>query len=84
MEANYDSEVDVLKMNWSDAKIGESDAISTGVILDYDSQGNVIGLEVLNASKKIQNLNPHATKGSKIATIEKIVRPCQRLFGQIS
>ncbi|MDJ0598203.1 MAG: DUF2283 domain-containing protein [Crocosphaera sp.] len=55
MEAKYDRDVDVLRLNWSNAEIEESDAISPGVILDYDAQGNVIGIEILNASKKIEN-----------------------------
>ncbi|MGB5769361.1 MAG: DUF2283 domain-containing protein [Crocosphaera sp.] len=55
MEAKYDAEVDVLRINWSEAEIEESDSINPGVILDYDSQGNVIGIEILNASKKIKN-----------------------------
>jgi len=58
MKAKYDREVDVLSINWSEAEIQESDSVSPGVILDYDSQGNVIGVEVLNASKKIKNLSP--------------------------
>jgi uncharacterized protein YuzE len=61
MEAKYDVEVDVLRMSWSDAEIQESDSVSPGVILDYDSQGNVIGIEVLNASKKIKNFIPDTT-----------------------
>lgn len=59
MEAKYDLEVDVLRINWSDAEIEESDSVSPGVILDYDSTGNVIGIEILNASKKIKNFNPN-------------------------
>ena len=55
MEAKYDREIDVLRINWGVAEIEESDAISPGVILDYDAQGNVIGIEILNASKKIEN-----------------------------
>ncbi|ELR98350.1 DUF2283 domain-containing protein [Gloeocapsa sp. PCC 73106] len=55
MDAKYDIEVDVLKISWSDAEIAESDSVSPGVILDYDSQGHVIGIEMLNASKKIKN-----------------------------
>ncbi|MGB5593676.1 MAG: DUF2283 domain-containing protein [Crocosphaera sp.] len=58
MEAKYDAEVDVLRINWSEAEIEESDSINPGVILDYDSQGNVIGIEILNASKKIKNFTP--------------------------
>ena len=62
MKAKYDSEVDVLRINWSEAEIEESDSVNPGVILDYDSQGNVIGIEILNASKKIKNLTPNNIK----------------------
>lgn len=62
MKAKYDIEVDVLRINWSEAEIEESDSISPGVILDYDSEGNVIGIEILNASKKIKNFNPNNLK----------------------
>ncbi len=58
MNAKYDAEVDVLRINWSDAEIEESDSISPGVILDYDLEGNVIGIEILNASKKIECFQP--------------------------
>lgn len=50
MDAKYDAEVDVLRINWSEAEISESDSVSPGVILDYDPQGNIIGIEILNAS----------------------------------
>ncbi|PSF36770.1 hypothetical protein C7H19_12430 [Aphanothece hegewaldii CCALA 016] len=55
MNAEYDLEVDVLRINWSESEIEESDIISPGVILDYDVESNVIGIEILNASKKINN-----------------------------
>ena len=58
IEAKYDVEVDVLRSNWSQAEIEESDAVSPGVIIDYDAEGNAIGIEILNASQKIQNFNP--------------------------
>lgn len=64
MEAKYDAEVDVLRINWSEAEIEESDAINPGVILDYDAQRNVIGIEILNASKKIKNFT--STKAIKL------------------
>ena len=63
MEAKYDREIDVLRINWGVAEIEESDAISPGVILDYDAQGNVIGIEILNASKKIENFTSKKTIG---------------------
>lgn len=56
MKAHYDSEVDALAINWGEAPIDESDEVEPGVILDYDKDGNVVGVEVLNASKKIKQL----------------------------
>ncbi len=51
----YDPEVDVLRILLSDAPIEESDEDKPGVILDYDKDGNVVGLEILEASKSITN-----------------------------
>jgi uncharacterized protein YuzE len=56
MKSAYDSKVDALYIRWTDANISESDEISEGVILDYDSDGNVVGVELLNASQKIAGL----------------------------
>ena len=65
MKAHYDSEVDALAINWGNNSIAESDEGEPGVILDYDAQGNVVGLEILNASKKVNNLGKIATATSK-------------------
>jgi len=54
MKSAYDAKVDALYLRWTDAKIAESYEVSEGVILDYDSKGNVVGIEVLNASQKIK------------------------------
>ena len=59
MKAEYDAEVDVLTITWHNAPIEESESISPGVIIDYDQAGNVIGIEILNASQKIENFSPN-------------------------
>jgi uncharacterized protein YuzE len=67
MQAKYDSEVDVLRIRWSDAPIDESDEDKPGVILDYDKDGNIVGIEVLNASKRIENIAQLSTQISQVA-----------------
>jgi uncharacterized protein YuzE len=55
MKVTYDSEVDVLRVLFSDARIQETDEDKPGVILDYAAAGNVVGLEILNASQRVDN-----------------------------
>ena len=55
MRVTYDPEVDVLRILFSSAAIEESDEDKPGVILDYDKEGNVVGMEILNASKRVDD-----------------------------
>jgi len=55
MKVTYDPEVDVLRILFRDTAIEESDEDKPGVISDYDKDGNIVGLEVLNASQRVEN-----------------------------
>jgi uncharacterized protein YuzE len=55
MKITYDPQVDVLRIIFSSAAIEESDEDKPGVILDYDKDGNIVGMEILDASKRIEN-----------------------------
>jgi len=55
MKIIYDPEVDILRITFSNAPIEESDAEKPGIILDYDKSGNVVGMEVLDASQRMEN-----------------------------
>jgi uncharacterized protein YuzE len=55
MKVKYDKEVDILYVSFSDEKVFESDEDKKGLILDYSANGSVVGLEILNASKKAGN-----------------------------
>jgi uncharacterized protein YuzE len=55
MKVTYDPEVDVLRIVLNNSAIEESDEEKPGVILDYDKDGNIIELEILDASKRVEN-----------------------------
>ena len=55
MKVVYDPEVDVLRILFSNAPIEESDEEKPGVILDFDKDGNVVGIEILDASRRMEN-----------------------------
>ena len=51
MKLEYDPAADALYVRLNDHPIIESEQIKPGIILDYDEAGNVVGIEVLSASK---------------------------------
>ena len=55
MKITYDPEVDVMRIVFSSSLIEESDEEKPGVILDFDKDGNVVGMEILDASKRMEN-----------------------------
>ncbi len=57
MVIRYNKEADAIYIRFSDSKVAESDEEKPGIILDYDESGNIIGIEVLNASEKTNQPN---------------------------
>jgi YD repeat-containing protein len=55
MKVTYDPEVDVLRIVFNNAQIEESDEDKPGTIIDYDAAGNVVGMEILDASERVEN-----------------------------
>ena len=53
MKVKYDRGVDILYIRLTDEAIDESDEVRTGLVIDYDVAGTVVGFEIMNASKKM-------------------------------
>ena len=54
MKLNYYPETDSLYIDLSERPSAESREISEGVVLDYDDGGNLVGIDIDNASTKVQ------------------------------
>jgi len=54
MKLNYYPETDSLYIDLSNKASNETLEISEGVLLDYDSDGNLVGIDIDNASHKVQ------------------------------
>ena len=54
MKLNYYAETDSLYIDLSGQPSTESREVSEGVVLDYDAKGNLVGIDIDNASKKVQ------------------------------
>ena len=54
MKLNYYSDTDSLYIDLSERPSVESREISEGIVLDYDAAGNLVGIDIDNASRKVE------------------------------
>ena len=56
MRANtYDPEADAAYIYLAEAEIAESEEVADGFVLDFDGEGRIVGIEVLNASRRLKD-----------------------------
>ena len=53
MKLNYYPDTDSLYIDLSEEASVESREISDGIVLDYDIDGNLVGIDIDNASEKV-------------------------------
>ena len=56
MKINYYPDTDSLYIELSERESADSIEISEGIVLDYDQEASIVGIDIDNARKKI-NLN---------------------------
>lgn len=54
MKLNYYPETDSLYIDLSEQSSAESREISEGIVLDYDADGRLVGIDIDNASNKVE------------------------------
>jgi uncharacterized protein YuzE len=66
MKLDYYADTDSLYIDLAERTSVESRKISTGVVLDYDAEGNLVGIDIDNASRKadLKNLTLNKLPGT--------------------
>ena len=54
MKLNYYPDTDSLYIDLSERPCVESREISEGIVLDYDAEGHLVGIDIDNASRKVE------------------------------
>lgn len=54
MKLNYHPDIDSLYIDLSEGPSVESREVSVGVVLDYDSSGRLVGIDIDNAANKVE------------------------------
>jgi uncharacterized protein YuzE len=55
MKIEYDQQADAMYIRLRAGKVSESEEVRPGVVLDFDAQGQVLGIEMLDVSQRTDN-----------------------------
>jgi len=55
MKITYEAQADLLRILFSNAAVEESGEERPGIILDFDKIGNIVEMEIADASKRMKN-----------------------------
>ncbi|MDY6933426.1 MAG: DUF2283 domain-containing protein [Spirochaetota bacterium] len=57
MKLKVDEKADALYLRIDESRIMESEEVSPGIVIDFNEQNEVVGVEILNLSKRSSSLN---------------------------
>jgi uncharacterized protein YuzE len=60
MRMRIDHGADAVYLNLTDRPIKDSAEVAEGIVVDYDAEGRIVGIEILDASKRTDD--PEALK----------------------
>jgi uncharacterized protein YuzE len=52
MRVRVDQGADAVYLNLTDRPIKDSEEVADGIVVDYDAEGRIVGIEILDASKR--------------------------------
>ena len=52
MRMRVDHAADAVHLNLTDRPIKDSEEVADGIVVDYDDEGRIVGIEILDASKR--------------------------------
>ena len=62
MKTTYDKEIDALYVRFADAPVSESEEVRPGIVFDFDAEGRIVAIEILDASE-------HLASGADLRTL---------------
>jgi uncharacterized protein YuzE len=74
MKISYYPDTDSLYIDLSEQQSAESREVSEGVVLDYDAQGRLVGIDIDNASNKVELKKLILNKLPAMEQMETIVK----------
>ncbi|MBI2888342.1 MAG: DUF2283 domain-containing protein [Candidatus Liptonbacteria bacterium] len=69
MKFHYHKKEDALYLRFNDAAIAESDEVREGIILDYDRNGKIVGMEMLDVAERFPRKFASAVAKNKISFV---------------
>ncbi len=53
MKSHYDAETDSLYLRFAEAPVSESEEVRPGIVFDFDADGRIVAVEILDASAHV-------------------------------